>query len=175
MVSVAARQIYAERLGGTNLVARHHHRIGPGRDCGGNLRCDQESRQHRRHADESQELIYGKHRPIPQKSNSDGRLIRPLRRHLLADQKLVAIGRSGDREQRENADNSQRFHDSHGRFRLWPKTSALRAFSGRSSETTWPVAQIPPHPWQAACLGIKPKPGRSTQMSFASHPPPGLS
>jgi hypothetical protein len=124
------------RQGNTCRAGPSPHWIGLLRNRSRNLRCDQESREHRRHADESQELINGKHRPHPPKErDSSARLIRPLRGHLLAGQKLVAIGRPGNREQRENADNGQRFHGFHGHFRLWPKASAFRPFSGRSRET----------------------------------------
>jgi hypothetical protein len=52
---------------GAALLARYHHRIDLRSDRGGNLRRDQKGREHRRHTDESQELINGKHRPSPPK------------------------------------------------------------------------------------------------------------
>ena len=102
---------------GAALLARYHHRIDLRGDRGGNLGRDQEGREHGRHAHKSQELINGKHRPSPpKKAIAVPALVRPLRGHLLAGQKLVAIGRPGDREQRENGDNGQRLHRSDGRF-----------------------------------------------------------
>src|SRR5689334_3210847 len=66
------------------------------------------------------------------------RSVRPLSSPLIAGEKLVGVGGPRDREQRQNCDDGQRFHGFHGRAGLWPKTSAICAFLGRSHETSWP-------------------------------------
>jgi hypothetical protein len=38
--------------------------------------------------------------------------VRPLRRALIGHEKLIGIGRPGNREQRKNRDEGQRFHDA---------------------------------------------------------------
>jgi hypothetical protein len=74
-----------------------------------NLGSDQEGRHHGRHADEPQKLINRKHESRPQGA-SGANLLRPLCRALVGREKLVGIGRPGNREQRKDRDESQRFH-----------------------------------------------------------------
>jgi hypothetical protein len=69
-------------------------------------------------------------------------LLGPLRSLLIAGQNLVCVGRAGNREQRQNRNDGQRFHGGDGRARLWPKTSELGAFSGRSGETIMAAPQF---------------------------------
>lgn len=106
-----------------------------GRHPARNLRCDQEGHDDGRHAYQPQELIYRKHRCRPPRRFRNPGSIRPLRSLLIAGQKLVGIGRPGNREQRENRNDGQCFHGREGHLRLWPKTSALGAFSGPTRET----------------------------------------
>ena len=70
----------------------------------GNLRSDQEGRNHGRQAYQSQKLIHRKHRSSPNVI-SKAVSVRPLRDLLLADQKLIGIGSPGNRKQRQNRDN----------------------------------------------------------------------
>jgi hypothetical protein len=60
-------------------------------------------------------LIHRKHRLRPPKCQK-GKSIRPLRGLLIAGQNLVGIGRSGNREQRQNRNNGQRPHGADRRY-----------------------------------------------------------
>jgi hypothetical protein len=110
----------------------------PSRD----LRSDQKGGNDGRNADKSKELIHRKHIVVPQ-DNKAG-LIRLLRHPLIAGQNLVGPGRSGNREQRKNRDDGERFHGGESRSRLWPKMSELGTFSGQTKETSWPGGGTPP-------------------------------
>jgi hypothetical protein len=93
------------------LFAGEVHRRGVENSCSRNLGSDQEGRHHGRYADEPQKLVNRKHECRPQGA-SGANSVRPLRRALIIREKLVGIGRPGNREQRKNRDESQRFHDA---------------------------------------------------------------
>jgi hypothetical protein len=78
------------------------------------LRCDQECRNNGWHANQSEKLIHRKHLSSPQddfKSRAQkARSIRALRGLLIPCQKLVRVGRPGNREQRQNRNDGQCLH-----------------------------------------------------------------
>jgi hypothetical protein len=93
------------------LLAGHFHGRGARRHPAGDLRCDQKGRNHRRHAYQPEKLIHRKHRLRPQKRRRQkARSVRRLRGLLIAGQNLIRVSRPGNREQRENRNNGQRFH-----------------------------------------------------------------
>jgi len=90
-----------------------------------------EMRHHGRYADEPQELIHGKHRCRPPRQK--GRLQQPasvcaMHRPLISGQKLIRVGRAGDREQCQNRNDSQRFHDVTVNFDCGQKCQSLAHF-----------------------------------------------
>ncbi|WP_172805573.1 hypothetical protein [Bradyrhizobium ottawaense] len=91
------------------LFAGEVHRRGVENSRSRNLGSDQEGRHHGRYADEPQKLVNRKHECRPQGA-SGANSVRPLCRALIGHEKLVGIGRPGNREQRKNRDEGQRFH-----------------------------------------------------------------
>jgi hypothetical protein len=92
------------------LFAGEVYRRGMENSGSRNLGSDQEGRHDGRYADEPQKLVNRKHECRPQGA-SVANLIRGLcRRALIGREKLVGIGRPGNREQRKNRDEGQRFH-----------------------------------------------------------------
>ena len=103
--------IKANRLIHLRLFARHLDLGGAENPRSRDLRCDQECRNNGRHAYQSEKLIHRKHLSFPQdnfKSQAQkARSICPLRGLLIPCQNLVRVGRSGNREQRQNRNDGQ--------------------------------------------------------------------
>ena len=110
------------------LLAGHFYRRRARNHPARNLRCDQECHNDGWQAYQSEKLIHRKHsyRPpgLPQKASS----IRPLRGLLIAGQKLVCVGRPGNREQRQNRNYGQRFHGPIVVFDCGQKRQSLAHF-----------------------------------------------
>jgi len=74
---------------------------------------------------------------VPQGA-SEANSIRSLRRILVAREKLVGVCRPGDREQRENRDDGQRFHDVSVDFDCGQKRQSSAHFRDQRGGTSWP-------------------------------------
>src|SRR6266481_9310946 len=89
----------------TDRFSAGRYRLGRvRRKRGRDLRRDQESCKDGGYAYQSEKLVQGKHcyRPPKAKQYRKNRSIAPLRGLLVAGQKLVGVGRPGNREQRQN-------------------------------------------------------------------------
>jgi hypothetical protein len=64
-----------------------------------------------------------------------------LRSLLIAGQDLVCISRSGNREQRQNRNNGQRFHAAMVVFECGQKRQSLAPFLVNPEKQSWPHPQ----------------------------------
>ena len=80
---------------------------------------------------------------VPQGA-SEANSIRPMRRLLIAREKLVGIGRPGNRKQRENRNDGQRFHGASVGFDCGQKGQGLALFRDQHRGTSWPQAAACP-------------------------------
>ncbi len=115
----------------------------------------------------------------PQKPAS----IHPLRALMTACQQLVRIGRPGNREQRQNRDNCQRFHTPNGCARLWRKTvrawrvlltnrrNIVAAGTRRSHSPRCRPPPVGTRPYSAIA---SPEPPNSAGKSFSFGRPSGI-
>src|SRR5664279_2775912 len=64
----------------------------------------------------------------------------PLRSLLIAGQNLVCVSRPGNREQRQNRNNGQRFHAAMVVFECGQKRQSLAHFLAKPAKQSWPDA-----------------------------------
>ena len=95
------------------------------------LRRDQECRNHRGQANQSQKLIHRKHSLSPKTSFQQATSVRPLRSLLFTDQKLICVGSAGKREQRQNRNNGQCVHGEMVGSDCGQKCQSLAHFRGQ--------------------------------------------
>ncbi len=110
-----------------------------------NLRRDQECCHDRRYADESQELIDRKHpfRPLRWQSRPcQPASVRAPNGLLATGQPLIGVGRSRNREQRQNRYDGQRFHARTVVFDCGRKCQSSARFRDRTRETSWPPRSL---------------------------------
>src|ERR1700722_14018422 len=124
----------------------------------GDLGRNQERRNHGRHADKSENLIYRKHDCRPPKAGC-GKVIsiHPRRRLLIAGQNLVCECVPRDREQRQNRNNDQCFHGAMVVLDCGQKRQSLAHFQDQPEKLSWRRSPepCPPSPLETTAARLQ--------------------
>jgi len=83
-------------------------------------------------------------KPAPQAPAKNTNSVRPLRDLLIACQKLVSVGRPGNREQRQNRNNGQCSHAARVGSDCGQKRQSLAHFQDEPGILSWPQSPLPP-------------------------------